>query len=144
MVEIRFDVPGDPQGKARARTVRNGARTHSYTPENTVLYENLIKTEFLRAGGRMIEADAVEVGIIAVYGIPKRTSKKKRDAMISGHIFPAKKPDADNIAKVVCDALNGVAYADDKAVTKLFVLKEYGSEPKLSITIVWGCEDELG
>lgn len=141
MVEIRFDVPGDPQGKARARTVRNGARAHSYTPENTVLYENLIKTEYLRAGGRMIEADAVEVGIIAVYGVPKSASKRKRDAMIAGNIFPAKKPDADNIAKVVCDALNGVAYADDKAVTKLRVLKEYGSAPKLSVTVLWGCEE---
>ena len=141
MVEIRFDVPGDPQGKARARTVRNGARTHSYTPENTVLYENLIKTEYLRAGGRMIEADAVEVGIIAVYGVPKSTSKGKRVAMITGRMAPNKKPDADNIAKVVCDALNGVAYADDKAVTKLRVLKEYGSEPKLSVTVLWGCEE---
>ena len=141
MVEIRFDVPGDPQGKARARTVRNGARTHSYTPENTVLYENLIKTEYLRAGGRMIEADAVEVGIIAVYGVPKSTSKGKRVAMITGRMVPNKKPDADNIAKVVCDALNGVAYADDKAVTKLRVLKEYGSEPKLSVTVLWGCEE---
>lgn len=141
MVEIRFDVPGDPQGKARARTVRNGARAHSYTPENTVLYENLIKTEYLRAGGRMIEADAVEVGIIAVYGVPKSASKRKRDAMIAGNIFPAKKPDADNIAKVVCDALNGVAYADDKAVTKLRVLKEYGSAPKLSVTVLWVCEE---
>ena len=46
---IAFTIPGPPQGKARVRTCRNG---HSYTPENTVLYENLVKTEFLRQCGR--------------------------------------------------------------------------------------------
>ena len=46
---IAFTIPGTPQGKARARTCRNG---HSYTQENTVLYENLVKTEFLRQCGR--------------------------------------------------------------------------------------------
>lgn len=46
---IAFTIPGPPQGKARARTCRNG---HSYTPKNTVLYENLVKTEFLRQCGR--------------------------------------------------------------------------------------------
>ncbi len=41
-------IPGKPQGKARARTCKTG---HSYTPESTVLYENLIKTSFLERYG---------------------------------------------------------------------------------------------
>lgn len=42
---IKFTVPGQPQGKARARTFYNGnmGRMQSVTPEKTVLYENLIK-----------------------------------------------------------------------------------------------------
>ena len=46
---IAFTVPGPPQGKARARTVYNPKlkRSISYTPDNTVLYENLIKTRYL-------------------------------------------------------------------------------------------------
>lgn len=43
-------IPGKPQGKARARTCKTG---HSYTPENTVLYENLIKTSFLERYGAL-------------------------------------------------------------------------------------------
>ena len=41
--------PGTARGEARARTCRNG---HTYTPDNTVLYENLVKTELLRQCGR--------------------------------------------------------------------------------------------
>lgn len=45
MEYIHFTVPGTPQGKARARTYYNPriGRSVSHTPENTVLYENLIK-----------------------------------------------------------------------------------------------------
>lgn len=44
METVRFTVPGAPKGKARARTVHGkGGGTFSYTPEQTVLYENLIK-----------------------------------------------------------------------------------------------------
>lgn len=33
------------------------------------------------------------------------------------------KPDADNIAKLVLDALNGIAWSDDTQVTGLYVYK---------------------
>lgn len=46
-------IPGKPQGKARARTCKTG---HSYTPENTVLYENLIKTSFLERYGAGVKS----------------------------------------------------------------------------------------
>ena len=70
---IAFTIPGAPQGKARARTCRNG---HTYTPDNTVLYENLVKTEFLRQCGRgqRIRSDnarrAISMQITAVYPVP--------------------------------------------------------------------------
>lgn len=46
-----------------------------------------------------------------------------------------KKPDIDNIAKVVCDALNGVAYKDDKQIVSLKLAKRYGSLPMVVIDI---------
>lgn len=47
MQAVSFQVPGKPQGKARARTFYNGRlkRSMTITPENTVLYENLIKRD---------------------------------------------------------------------------------------------------
>ena len=52
MDEIRFEVPGEPMGKGRARTVRlkNGA-SPSYRPNKTTSYESLIKLCFMNAVG---------------------------------------------------------------------------------------------
>jgi Holliday junction resolvase RusA-like endonuclease len=46
-----------------------------------------------------------------------------------------KRPDADNILKLVADALNGVAYDDDKRVVVASVCKLWSSQPRLEITI---------
>lgn len=54
--------------------------------------------------------------------------------MLQGKILPTKKPDCDNIAKIICDALNGVAYDDDKQIVALKVTKIYSDEPRV---IVW-------
>ena len=45
--------------------------------------------------------------------------------MATNEIRPTKKPDNDNIAKIILDALNGVAYQDDKQVVSLQVEKYY-------------------
>ena len=136
-MKVIFTVPGEPQGKARARTCGG----HTYTPEKTVLYENLIKSEYARQCGNLKfatlsdgTAQPVAVRIEAVFGIPKSYSKKKRERALNGELAPTKKPDADNIAKVVCDALNGVAYVDDTQVIDLRVFKRFG-EPCVTISI---------
>ena len=52
------------------------------------------------------------------------------------HIKPTKKPDADNIVKIICDALNGVAYKDDTQVVELDFKKVYGEFEKVIVEIV--------
>lgn len=135
---IAFTIPGAPQGKARARTCRNG---HTYTPDNTVLYENLVKTEFLRQCGRgqRIRSDdtrrAISMQITAVYPVPASYPKRDKVAALAGDLLPTKKPDADNVAKVIADALNGLAYDDDAQITDLSVLKRYGEEPEVRVKL---------
>ncbi|MDM0721918.1 RusA family crossover junction endodeoxyribonuclease [Clostridium perfringens] len=41
---------------------------------------------------------------------------------------PKKKPDADNIGKIILDSLNGIAYKDDAYVADFRVIKEYTEE----------------
>lgn len=131
---MHFEVMGMPQGKARART----GKGFSYTPEKTVLYENLIKTSFLAADNKktFFDKEPVEMYITALFPIPKSTTKKDRERIRNKELFPTKKPDADNIAKVICDALNGVAYHDDTQVVKLSVRKAYTEdEPKVVVAM---------
>lgn len=137
MRTVRFTVPGPPKGKARARTVRTrGGQTFSYTPEGTVLYENLIKVSFSQTGERPFRAEEyLRVTIMAYYPVPKSTSKKKTTEMIAGYIRPAKKPDIDNVIKSILDALNGVAYHDDTQVIAVTAEKRYSAETRVEVEI---------
>lgn len=121
---VVFTVPGKPQGKARARTTKTG---HTYTPKKTVMYENLVKTCFMESQPRQtwFDGEPLDVKIYARFPIPKSITKRHRMEIIVGHIMPTITPDADNIAKVICDALNGVAYYDDRQICRLEVNKEY-------------------
>lgn len=132
-MKFRFTVPGEPVGKGRPRVVCRGGFTQTYTPEKTASYENLVKLEFQRQGGRMMKDGPVYLSIQAWYGIPKSVSKRKREAMIGGLILPTRKPDCDNVAKVIADALNGLAWRDDSQVVALHVCKRFGETPGVSV-----------
>lgn len=135
-----FTVQGKPQGKARARTFYNPrlGRSQSVTPEKTVLYENLIKTCYQSAEDKKqwMNKEPLMMNIKAYFEIPKSTSKKNRKLMEDMNLRPTKKPDADNIAKVVCDALNGIAYYDDAQIVTLNIVKVYtDANPKVVVDI---------
>lgn len=138
---ITFFVPGKPQGKARARVVRlNNGKVASFTPDNTVLYENYIKMQFAQTDGarewRMCyRSSPLALDLTACFPIPKSTSNVQRKAMQEGILQPTKKPDIDNILKVVCDALNGCAYDDDVQVVTVTARKIYAEDAGLKITI---------
>lgn len=134
---IRFVVPGQPFGKQRPKFSRAGQYVKTYTPGETVSYENLVKVMYQQAAkGKMFSDDAMlDVRIIAYYGIPKSTSKKKRKGMLEHKIRPAKKPDWDNIGKIICDSLNLVAYHDDSAVVDAQVRKFYSENPRVDVSI---------
>lgn len=139
MRSVTFQVPGRPQGKARARTFysQSAGRHMSHTPDRTVLYENLIKDQFLNhADGFYMERGIpVTLRIVARFLPPKSTAKKKQQQMLEGEILPLKKPDMDNIVKVVADALNGVAYHDDTQIVFTVAKKAYSAVEGLDITV---------
>lgn len=144
--KIDFNVPGQPQGKARARTVRDGAgHVRSYTPAKTKQYETLIAWAYKGAGGKMFpDGAAVNIEIEARYQIPKSYTKKKASACAAGDVLPLVKPDVDNISKAVLDALLGVAYRDDSSVVRVLTRKRYTArdeEPGCAVS-VWS-EDKM-
>ena len=131
-MEVRFTVFGDPHGKGRHRT----GKGREYTPEKTVLYENLVKTEYQRQSRvRFPDEAMLDVRIFAYYAIPKSVSKKKRQAMLDHKIRPTKKPDADNVCKVICDSLNKIAYRDDTQIVDCMVRKFYSDRPRVVVSI---------
>lgn len=137
MKSIRFSIPGQPMGKQRPRVVHNGSFSRAFTPKETVSYENLVRVMYREAakGKRFVDEDMLDVRVIAYYSIPKSTSKKKRKLMLEHKIRPGKKPDWDNIGKIICDSLNTVAYRDDSSIVDAQVRKFYSENPRVDVTI---------
>ena len=131
-----FTVYGEPRGKGRPRFNKNG---HTYTPADTAKYERMVRAMFLSRYPRaeQIGKDIpVRAKINAYYKIPDSAGKGRKQLMKAGLIRPTKKPDTDNIAKILLDALNGYAYHDDAQVVELEVKKIYAqSEPYVDILI---------
>ena len=116
-------VIGKIKGKERPRFV-NG---HTYTPNATKTYEKLIRDNYIKQCNKKHNG-AVRVEIMVYYKIPKSYTKKRIKNILDGIEKPTKKPDVDNIIKVVLDSLNKIAYEDDKQVIKVSLEKLYTKE----------------
>lgn len=113
-------VEGKIKGKARPR-VFNG---HAVTPKDTVNYENWVRLCYQQQGNGLIEG-SIRARIVAYYKVPKSYTKKRVQAIREGLEYPCKKPDSDNIAKIILDSLNKIAFDDDAQIVELTVLKRY-------------------
>lgn len=131
---VTFHVPGEPQGKGRARTGWGGRH---YTPEKTVAYEGLIAWSAKQAmGAREPITGPVKLSFRAVMAIPVSATKKRRQAMIDGLVLPTKTPDMDNILKAIGDGANKVVFRDDAQIVRLGECEQvYGLTPGLTVTV---------
>lgn len=116
-------VEGKIKGKARPRFF-NG---HAITPKDTVSYENWVRLNYREQCNLRLEG-SIRARIIAYYKIPKSYPKKRIERIIEGLDHPTKKPDADNIAKIILDSLNNIAFNDDSQVVELTVIKRWTTE----------------
>lgn len=134
---MEFEVIGAPVGKRRPKFSTVHGYAQAIKPKEDVIYENLVKLSFQQAkpSDYNLFDKAVKMTILACFAIPKSFSKKKQKEALEGTIRPLTKPDADNIAKIICDALNDIAYKDDTQIIELTITKQYASEPKVKITL---------
>lgn len=116
-------VEGTIKGKARPRVFGK----HAVTPEDTVTYENWVRFCYQQQDGKNISGP-VKATINVYHKVPKSYTKKKLKAIREGLEYPQKKPDADNIAKIILDSLNKIAYNDDSQVVELIVNKLWTEE----------------
>lgn len=126
---MTFTITGDPKGKQRPRYTKKG---HTYTPSETVAYEKRVGYLYRQAGG-WLHTQPVKIEVWAFYQIPKSASKK-RAADMQGKPC-TKKPDADNVLKIIMDGLNKVAYEDDKQVVEAVVHKVNWTDARVIVDV---------
>ena len=133
-MKYQFEVPGKIVGKERPRVNMYTGRV--YTPWKTKYYEIFIQQYFKMKYPRyeMLEG-RLSINIIAYLKIPKSTSKAKVEEMLENKISPTKKPDVDNIAKSILDAMNNFVFKDDNQVSKISVEKRFALEEKAVIEV---------
>ena len=135
MTEIVFVVPGDAVGKGRPRAARTKSGVRMYTPAKTERYEQLVQHYAMGCNGMRPMEGPLQIELDVGVSIPASWSTKRKMAARAGHELPAKKPDADNILKAICDSLNGIAYKDDAQIVRVVMGKRYMEEPVTMISI---------
>lgn len=114
-MRVSFTVVGDPVPKARARTVRKGGRTWSFTPKKVAVWEKVVKEE---ASKYFPEPFNGPVALALAFYMKRPKSRKKDNYVMTT-------PDLDNLEKAFLDGLNGIAYGDDKQVVVKNAVKRY-------------------
>lgn len=131
---IAFAIPGVAVAKGRARTLKSG---RSYTPAKTANYAARVAQI-----GKMAMGDApliegpLSLSLMVHLPIPASWSRAKREGALKGTVWPVSRPDVDNYAKNVLDALNGVVWADDSAVVSITCTKVYSDDPRAVVRVV--------
>lgn len=116
---------------------RTGHSGHFYTQTKTRDYQKIIAAlarQAIGTGG--LFPGAVEVKILMQMNPVKSLSKKTTADALAGKIFPLKKPDVDNVAKSVLDAMNKIVYEDDCQVCRLVFDKVYGPADFVAVTVI--------
>lgn len=135
-INLEFEVKGAFKAKQSVKFTRNGMR---YTPKDVVAYSNWVRNSFIMTYPEHKPEDLagyyLKIEIIVHFKIPESFGKKKRELALADNIRPDKKPDWDNISKNICDALNGIAYPDDKAIVDGRVRKYYAESESVFIEI---------
>ena len=152
---IKIKVDGEPMGKQRPKFSTVNKFVKTYTPKETIHYESKVVFEYKNALETLkLPKETIFFGrgeeiwatIVAYYPITKdhyryhkKTNtvdlNKEGEEMLAGKIKPTKKPDCDNIAKIMLDALNGIAFPDDSQITCLLVMKFYSDHPRVELTL---------
>jgi len=131
-MSITFGVPGNPVSQPRPRVSTAGGFARAYVPGKHPVhaYREAIAAA-ARAAGLTTTGEVLNVVIDAVFQRPKshmRKSGVKADAP------KLPRPDVDNIAKAVLDALQDVM-GDDSLVGRLVVEKSYGTEARTTVRV---------
>lgn len=133
---VSFIVPGKPRPKGRPRATSVNGRAHVYTPRGTVNYEALVAMTGRAAMGadRLIDG-GVDISIVIGLRPPPSASSRVKSEMLQGRLLPTKRPDVDNVAKAIVDALNGIVFRDDRNIIKLVVEKRYAPEDGVEVVV---------
>lgn len=137
MHKLFIEIPGEPIAKARPRFAKHGNHVKTYDIQDNEKrwLKNLFK---LATNAKSKWGNGIPLVMqIDCYFRPSNSfSKKELNLMSWGQLFHTKKPDASNLLKMYEDALNEIAFQDDRQLISVTVNKFYSHESKTIISIM--------
>lgn len=135
-----FTIPGDPIPQKQTRFARGIA----YDPSSK--YRKAIEWQMKHYAPKTPLGGALDVDITFVFAVPKSTSGVRKRQMINHVIHHIKKPDADNCAYLITNAMKKIFYDDDSQIIDLHVHKRYGevAQTVVRITPIHSAEPTQG
>ncbi len=123
---IKFTLPIVPTAQARPKVAVRGKFAQAYKTEGQKANERTLEACLKDHAPKAPLSGPLALDFVAALPIPASASKKAREAMLAGHEFPAKKPDLDNIAKQLKDAMTRMQFwVDDAQIVILRCKKVY-------------------
>lgn len=132
---IEFVVPGRAVGKGRPKV--NTVTRRAFTPRATRIAERAVRSAWEAAGRPRVPDGAVHLGIVVRVRRPRAHVLRGGGLSAEGRRrpVPTSRPDFDNVAKTVSDALTACAYRDDALVASHVFRREWGERDELVVTL---------
>ena len=130
---MTFELHIIPTAQQRARHTRAGRAYKSAAQEAN---ERTLEAMLLAYKPEKPLCGPVRLVFTAYMPIPASTSKRRRAAMQEGKIGHTVKPDVDNLAKQLLDAMTRLRFwDDDRQIVELTCRKRYGEAPRWEICV---------
>lgn len=134
---IEITIPGEIQAQGRPRFARRGGFVQTYDPPESKKYKEVVKYHAMPHKPKELlnEALAVEINIFKTPPQSISKVKKNRVELENESLRPLTKPDVDNYAKGIKDALTGIIWTDDSKVVELVIRKFYSLNPRAEVKV---------
>jgi Holliday junction resolvase RusA-like endonuclease len=132
---LRFEIPGQPKAKKRARNTNNW---HNPSDKDMNVIARIIWSQ-LPKNFKMIPKDVpVTVNIEWFFEPAKKQKTKKFIDLIKNDDYPyVKRIDRDNLDKLILDSCNKLLWYDDAQVYNGKLTKYYSMVPRTEIEVIW-------
>lgn len=134
---ISFVLECTPTAQQRPRHARTKTGLDmTYKSSAQKANERTLEAMLLPYRPKMALEGGLELIFKAVMPLPSSMSKKTKIRAITGQIGHTVKPDLDNLAKQLKDAMTRMRFwRDDKQVIRLFGEKVYGENPHWEVSV---------
>tara|TARA_B100000900_G_C20110679_1_gene525811 strand:- start:100 stop:549 length:450 start_codon:yes stop_codon:yes gene_type:complete len=122
--KVKFTIPGEPVAQGRPRFSTHGGFARAYDPKKSRDGKSVVK---LCARDAVVESGITDplsgpLVMKVQFGIPLPKSAYRKRTPVA-RSWRTKKPDLDNLLKLIKDACSGIIYLDDNQISRIVAEK---------------------